>query len=191
MKKYIRAIIYFVLFAILIGAFIYLGEKDFASEKGITDAKRFSQEYYIGENNPFKYIYGSEAVDIIKNKTGIIYMGFSSNDWSKYYARYLNEAARENDIKTIYYYDLAKDRAKYTKYYRELESILSDYLYELDTGVVRLSTPALVIIKDGKIIFFDDETAIERNNVNPKDYWVQERIQTFKNRLSIYFKEVK
>ena len=189
MKKYVRAVIYFILFTFLIGAFIYLRKKDFKNNN-LPDNERFAIEYNISNNNHFKYVYGSKALDIIKNKTGIVYLGFSSNDWSKYYIKYLNEVLNDNNIKTIYYYNLQKDRIKYTKYYRELENILSDYLYKLDTGVVRLSTPALVFVKNGKIVYFDDETAVERNNMTPDYYWTNERINTFKSRITSYLKEV-
>ena len=188
MKNYVRFGIYFVLFTFLIGAFIYLGEKDFKEEKNISDNQRFAQEYNIENDNPFVYVYGSEVVDVIKNKSGIIYLGFSSNEWSKYYVKYLNEVLNVNGVKKVYYYDLLKDRTKYTKYYRELESLLSDYLYELDNGTVRLSTPALIIVKDGKIVCFDDETALERNNMSPDFYWTNDKVDSFKRRIDSYIK---
>lgn len=189
MKKYIRSIIYFILFAFLITTFVYLGKKDFKNNN-LPDNERFAIEYNITNNNHFKYVFGSQALDVIKNKTGIVYIGFSSNDWSRYYIKYLNEVLNENNIKQVYYYNLQKDRVKNTKYYRELESILSDYLYELDTGVVRLSTPALVFVKNGKIVYFDDETSIERNNMTPDYYWTQDRIESFKGKIDKYLKEV-
>ena len=85
MKKYSRIIIYCLLFAILIGMFIYLGKKDFSDTTKQSDNVKFASEYSINKDNPFVYSYGSEVVDIIKNKSGIIYLGFSSNDWCKYY----------------------------------------------------------------------------------------------------------
>ena len=83
-----------------------------------------------------------------------------------------------------------KDRTKNSKLYRQIENKLSDYLYELDTGVVRLSTPALILVKNGNIVYFDDETSIERNNITPDYYWSEEKVNSFKNRISSYLKEV-
>ena len=190
MKKYIRLFIYFILFVVLIGAFVYLGKKDFSNSNNQSDAEKFAVEYNVDKVNPFKYVYGSEAVDIIKNKTGIIYLGFSSNDWSKYYVKYLTDVLKNNNVKEAYYYDILKDRTKYTKYYRELENMLSDFLYEMDTGKIHISTPALVIVKDGQILFYDDETSVERNNITPDYYWNQNRIENFKSRIDSYIKEV-
>lgn len=189
MKKYIRIVVYFILFVFLIGAFVYLGKKDFSSNIQ-SDNEKFAQEYKIDKENPFVYAYGSQIVDIIKNKSGIIFLGFSSNDWSRYYVRYLNDVLESNNVKKVYYYDLLKDRTKYTKYYRELEELLSGYLYKLDSGKPTISTPALLIVKDGKILFFDDETAIERNNITPDYYWTSEKIEAFKARIDSNIKEV-
>lgn len=190
MKKYIRLTIYFILFAILIGAFIYLGKEDFNDTTKQSDNVRFAEEYSISKDNPFVYSYGSEIVDIIKNDSGIIYLGFSSNEWCKYYVKYLYDVLKENDIEKVYYYDIIKDRTKNTKYYRELEELLSDYLYKLDNGNIHVLTPALIFVKNGKIIYFDDETSIERNNITPDYYWTNEKVDIFKNKINVYINEV-
>ena len=189
MKNYIRYGIYAILFALLIGAFIYLGEKDFKEQKDQTDAQRFALEYGIDEDNMFKYSYGSEVVDIIKNKTGVIYLGFSSNEWSRYYVTYLYEVLKINHINTVYYYDIQKDRNVSSKYYRELQRILTPYLYQLDSGEFKLFTPALILVKNGKIIHFDDETSIQRGTM-PSNYWTVDRANEFKVKIDSYLREV-
>ena len=189
MKKYLRLGIYFILFAILIATFVYLGQKDFKKDD-TSDSIKFAKEYDIDSDNPFVYTYSSEVIDIIKNSTGIIYMGFSSNDWSKAYIKYLYPILKDNNIEKVYYYDILKDRTKYSKKYQELEKLLSDYLYEMDSGSLRLSTPALVFVKNGKIMHFDDETAIERNNTVPSSYWIGDKIFDFTNKIDSYLKEV-
>ena len=190
MKKYVRLCIYLVLFAILIGIFIYLGKKDFSDTSKQSDNIKFASEYNIDKDNPFVYSYGSQVVDIIKNKSGIIYLGFSSNDWCKYYIKYLYDVLKDNNVKKVYYYDLLKDRSKNNKHYMELEELLSDYLYKLDNGNIHVLTPALIIVKDGKIMYFDDETSIERNNLTPDLYWTSDKVEAFKTKINTYIKEV-
>lgn len=190
MKKVVRKIIYCLLFILLIGAFIYLGKKDFSDMSKQSDNVRFAQEYSINKENPFVYSYGSQIVDVIKNKSGIIYLGFSSNEWCKYYIKYLYDVLRDSDIKKVYYYDILKDRAKNTKHYLELENLLSDYLYKLDNGNIHVLTPALIFVKDGKIVYFDDETSIERNNLTPDLYWTNDKVDAFKSKINTYIKEV-
>ena len=189
MKEYVRYAIYFVLFALLIGAFIYLGNKDFKEEKNLTDSERFALEYDIDKNNMFKYSYGSEIVDVIKNKTGVIYLGFSSNEWSRYYVKNLYDVLNINHINNVYYYDIQKDRAVSSKYFRELKRLLAPYLYQVDSSENNVFTPALILVKDGKIVHYDDETAIQRG-VSPSDYWTTERINEFKVRIDAYLREV-
>ncbi len=189
MKKYLRMIIYFVLFALLIGAFIYLGEKDFKEDKNQSDAQRFAVEYDIDNDNMFKYSYGSEVVDVIKNKTGIIYLGFSSNEWSRYYIKNVYDVFKINHIDKVYYYDIQKDRSVSSKYYRELQRLLSPYLYQLDSGEFKIFTPALILVKDGKIIHFDDETSMQRG-IKPSDYWTYDKSNEFKVRIDSYLREV-
>lgn len=190
MKKVVRKIIYCLLFILLIGTFIYLGKKDFSNMSKQSDNIRFAQEYSVNKENPFVYSYGSQIVDVIKNKSGIIYLGFSSNEWCKYYIKYLYDVLRDSDIKKVYYYDILKDRAKNTKHYLELENLLSDYLYKLDNGNIHVLTPALIFVKDGKIVYFDDETSIERNNLTPDLYWTSEKVDAFKSKINTYIKEV-
>ena len=187
MKGTVRKIIYLFLFIILIGLFIYIGKKDFKVEQKSSDQERFATEYNVSKKNNFKYLYGSEVIDVIKNKkeTGIIFLGFPENEWSKYYVKYLMEVLEGKNIKNCYYYNLLKDRAKYTKYYRELENLLSSYLYVSDVNTI-INTPALVIIKDGNILYYDDETSIQRKSDTPESYWTYERIYNFKNKINSY-----
>ena len=189
MKKYLRMIIYFILFAVLIGGFIYLGEKDFKEDKNQSDAQRFALEYNIDNDNMFKYSYGSEVVDVIKNKTGVIYLGFSSNEWSRYYVKYLYDVLKINHIDKVYYYDIQKDRNVSSKYYRKLQRILMPYLYQLDSGEFKIFTPALILVKDGKIIHFDDETSMQRG-ILPNEYWTVDKANEFKVRIDSYLREV-
>ena len=192
MKSKIRLIIYLFLFACLIAAFIYIGKKDFGSIQKYSNSERFANEYNVSTKNNFKYAYGSTIIESIKNKkeTSIIFLGFSSNEWSKYYVKYLMEVLDSHKVEHCYYYDILKDRAKSTKYYRELESMLSNYLYKNDTGITTIYTPALIIVKNGEIVAYDDETAIQKNNISPVNYWTIEKIYNFKNKINSYLEGV-
>lgn len=186
MKKNIRYIIYFILFSILIGSFIYLGKKDYNNDlKRLTDAERFSLEYNdVPNENMFKYIYSTDLSKLLDNGTGLIYIGFSSNDWSKYYIKYLYQVLKEKNVKNVYYYDLLKDRLRYTKYYVKIENKLSDYLLQLDDGTKRLNTPLFLIVKDGKIMYANKDTSIINNDILPTIYWNYDQINSFKYEIS-------
>src|SRR5574344_565399 len=186
MKKLIRIFIYLFLFSLVIGCFIYLGKKDFGNKPiNYTDAEKFSMEYpNVGTNNVFNYINSSEVLNIFDHGSGIIYMGFASNEWSQYYVKYLNEVVKDSNIKEIYYYDLLKDRTKQNKNYQKIEKYLADYLDNTDDNKKYLFTPALMVVKEGKINYFNDETSLTKTTDNPKDYWGEEKINAFKLELS-------
>lgn len=187
MKKLTRMFIYLFLFGLTLGAFVYLGKKDYGIK--ISDAKKFSREYKISENNKFKYVKSYEVLDIIEHKSGVILMGFSNNEWMQYYVRYLNEAVNEDDIKTVYYYDLLEDRTRKNKNFVKIEDIMSSYLKQTDDGKEYLFTPALVFVKNGQIINYDDETSLVSYKTNPESYWTLDQVTNFKNKISIYLGE--
>lgn len=187
-KKYIRLGIYFCLFAILIGMFVYLGKKDYGSDVvKYSDNEKFSMEYSdIPVDNGFKYISSYNFSELLKSGTGIVFAGFSSNEWSQYYVKYLYDVLKDKNLTSLYYYDALKDRSRQSKYYLLVEDLLSDYLYRNDKGNISLDTPAVIFIKDGNVVHFDDETAITRNNVSPSDYWTEDRISAFEIKINSY-----
>lgn len=184
MKNLTRMFIYICLFGLALGL---LSKKDYGTK--ISDAKKFSREYKISENNKFKYVKSYEVLDIIEHKSGVILMGFSNNEWMQYYVRYLNEAVNEDDIKTIYYYDLLEDRTRKNKNFVKIEDIMSSYLKQTDDGKEYLFTPALVFVKNGQIINYDDETSLVSYKTTPESYWTLDQVTNFKNKISIYLGE--
>ena len=188
MKKMTRNFIYLVLFAFLIWCFVYLGKKDFSST--ITDAERFSKEYTtIDMDNPFVYVNSNRVLNILNNETGIILVGFSSNAWMQEYVRELYPILKENNITKVYYYDVIEDRTKKTKNFRQIEDLLSKYLKITDMGAEYLFTPALIFVKDGKIINYDDETSLVSFDMRPDTYWNEDAITSFHNKINTYLSE--
>lgn len=189
MKKVLRGMIYLILFAILIWGFIYLGKKDFSTN--ISDAELFSKEYKaVSSDNPFVYVTSSDVLDILKNKTGIILVGFQSNAWMQEYVKQLYPILRDNNIKKVYYYDVLEDRTKKAKNFREIEDLLSNYLKITDMGVEYLFTPALIFVKNGEVVNYDDETSLVSINMQPNTYWDNDTISAFRDKINIYLSEV-
>lgn len=188
MKKMTKNFIYLVLFAFLIWCFVYLGKKDFSNT--ITDAERFSKEYTaIDTDNPFVYVNSNRVLNILNNETGIILVGFSSNAWMQEYVRELYPILKENNITKVYYYDVIEDRSKKTKNFRQIEDLLSKYLKITDMGSEYLFTPALIFVKDGKIINYDDETSLVSFDMRPDTYWNEDAITSFHNKINTYLSE--
>lgn len=185
MTKTFRKIFYIIAFMLLLGAFIYLGNQEYNIEKKqLTDAEKFNLEYpEVSTNNPFKYVDSSEALDILQNKTGYIFMGYSKDIWSQKFAKYLSEVANDKDIETIYYYDLLKDRSEMTKIFKSILEETKDYLVNTDGGDSYLFVPNLFVVKDGIIIYENDESALVKGDIKPDEYWTADKIIEFKNTL--------
>lgn len=190
MKKKIIIIITAVL--MVIGA-IYLINKKSSSE--MVDAIKFKEEYEslnntvresdganynnikIAKDNPIKYISAKEAVDIIEEKTGIIYFGANWCPWCRNAVEVLFDASEKNNIDTIYYVNMDDVRniweatngnlvktQKEAEGYYELLSSLDEVLMKdnyvitdkdgnkYDTGEKRIYMPLVILVKDGHII---------------------------------------
>ena len=185
MKKTNKRIIQIILFIIIIGAFIYIGSLDF-SDKIDVDNEKFDHEYNnVNKDNVFKYTNALEVYNILKNGTGIIFMGFPDNEWSGYYANMLNEAAKQLEIKTILYYDFYEDRSNGNATYQSIVLKLNNYIQVLDDGVKNIYAPMLILVKDGKIIAVDNETSIIVGDIKPEDYWDELRKELKINNLKL------
>lgn len=182
----------FVSLILIIVAPIIIFEKFNHEEKTLTDAKKFAKEYKIlDEENIFKYSNSNEIIKILESKTGIIFLGYPECEWCQAYASILNEAAKEENINQIYYFNIKEDRNKNTKNYEKIISLLKDYLLYDDEEKIRLYVPDVTIVKNGNIIGHNNEGAlITKQDGTPNEYWTQERKENLKSTLKLYFKQL-
>lgn len=139
------------------------------------------QSLNLSENNPIKYSNYDEILDIIENKDGIVYLGFPECPWCRTIIPVLFEAAKENDIKTIYYLNIKEERDSYViedgklvyelnengnekkgtegyfKLMRALDKHLTDYTISFEgktyeTEEKRIYAPTVIFVKNGKIL---------------------------------------
>lgn len=135
----------------------------------------------IPEENVIVYSSISEVLDIIKNKSGVIYFGFPTCPWCRNMVVPLLEAADSTSLDKIYYLNMYEERdtIKYVDgefitekeasegYYdlvNALSSILDDYIVkdsdgiEHNTSKKRIYVPLVVFIKDGEIVDYHANT---------------------------------
>ena len=163
-----------------------------------TDAIKFKKEYEelngkkindelkynklnINSNNPIKYSNYEEVIDIINNKTGIIYLGFPNCPWCRTAIPVLFDVAKDYDVKTIYYINIYNDRDQfevqnnklvysldengnekkgvegYFNLMEALDKYLTDYTISFnnqvyETGEKRIYAPTIIFIKNGKVL---------------------------------------
>lgn len=126
----------------------------------------------IPKDNTVKYVNAKEAVDIIKNKEGVIYFGANWCPWCRNAVEVLIDVAKKSGNKTIYYLDMdtakntweikdgkaVKTESEKEGYYELLDVLkdeLSDYVLKdkdgnsYDTGEKRIYMPFVIAVKDG------------------------------------------
>lgn len=168
-KNKTQMVIYGIIFILLIGAFIYLGTKDFSND--IPDNKRFAEEFsMVDEENVFEYVNATDVRGIVSDKSGIILFG-TKNEWVNYYAYMVNEVAKNTGVKKVYYYNFVKNRQDNNGTYEDIVEKLSNYVTYNDRGSKDIYAPALLVVKNGVVEYFDDETAFVKGKVTPSVYW--------------------
>ncbi len=157
----------------------------------VTDASKFKEEYSnVSEDNVFVYRTEKEIIDILKHGTGIVYLGFPECPWCQAYVSYLDEVAKETKIEKIYYLNILEIRKNNTKEYQEIVSLLDNYLSYDEEGKKRIYVPAVIALKEGEIIGFDDETSHDTKGYEtPEEYWKNEDLDGLKKKLTLMFEE--
>lgn len=183
MKKNVIILSVIVVIALVIAILFFL-----LNNKGMSDGKRFKQEYEelndshlevkIDSDNMIKYIGLEEAIDIIKNDTGVIYFGYPSCPWCRNAVPVLLDAAASTSLDTIYYVDTYNIRdvkeldddgnivttnegdRLYDDLLKVLDDILDPYTLTLDNGEVidlgekRLYVPMVLFVKNGEVVSY-------------------------------------
>ena len=169
--------------------FIYFGKKDY-TVKNQTDNEKFAEEHTeVSEDNIYSYIMVNDALNYVKSDDVIILFGVANDEYVSYYANILNDVAKNCGIDNIYYYDINTDRDENNATYRYIVNYLENYIYYFDNNEGEMYAPALLVKKDGNIIYWDSESSIRMGNIKAEDYWNDYQINLKKNTLETVFYE--
>lgn len=189
MKNRTIIIIMGIIIVILTATIIFLLVKENEiKESKQSDAEKFAEEYHLEDkDNVFVYTDIDKIIEILKEGTGVVYLGFPECKWCCQYVVYLNEVAKERHVSKIYYYNIRQDREDNTKEYQEIIEILKDYLEKDEDGNPRIYVPSVTFMSNGKILGYDDETSYDTKGFSdPSDYWTKEKVKDLKKRLNSY-----
>ena len=180
MNKKVKYIILGVLLLLIASLVVYFV---FIKKDNNTDNIKFSKEYTsVSKDNVFVYRSKDEIINILEHGTGIVYLGYPECPWCMAYVPLLNEIAKNEGIEKIYYYNIREDRKNNTEFYQKVVSILNDYLDYDEEGKKRIFVPNITFVKEGKIIFNDNETSLISDKV-PSEYWTEEKKNLFNEKL--------
>jgi len=192
------------------------------------DSIKFKKEYEelnengikleIDENNPIEYADYDKLLEIIENGTGIIYLGFPRCPWCRNALPVLFDAAKENEVDTIYYMNILNERDSFvvedeklvyavdedgnekkgTEGYHKLLKALDEYLTEYTvsfegktykTGEKRIYAPTVIFVRDGKVLGIHVSTVVSQEN--PKEPLTDEQYDELYKIYEDYILDVK
>lgn len=191
-KSKTQMVIYSIIFIICIVLFIVIGQIDFQKDID-TEAKKFHAIYdMVEDNNLYVFSDATDVLNIINGRSGVVLMGFPSNKWMNHYAYILNEVGKELGVEKIYYYDFQKDRDESNGTYETIVNKLKVYVPTNDQGIQDLQAPTVIVVKNGDIIGYFDDTSIIKGTVTPDIYYTEYQkaltYQGFKTALLEYIK---
>ena len=188
LKRFLLGAILIVIGLILL--YFFFIKKDDNKE---TDAQKFRNEYSnVSDNNPFVYRNIDQIINILEKGTGVVYLGFPECPWCQAYVPYVEEVAKKVGIDKVYYFNILEDRKNNSEKYQKIVKILNEYIPNDEEGNKRVFVPALIIVKDGKILLFNDETSLDTKGYEkPEDYWKNEGSEDLKLLFEKAFNEVK
>ena len=177
MKKKIFIIIPIIFAFLLVGC---------NKEKKETDAKKFAKEYTtVTEDNYFVYRTSDEIIKILEHGTGVVYLGFPECPWCQSYVKMLNEVADVEGLDKIYYLNIIEDKKNKTEDYQKIVNLLKDKLRYDEEGNKRIYVPAVIVVSEGKIVGFDDETSYDTKGFEkPEDYWTEDAVSALRIKLT-------
>lgn len=159
MKRYSKTIIFLIFILFILGVVFYVVYKK----------NSFSNLYSnVPKDNVYKKINIDDALDLIENKTGIIYIGYPTCPWCKSLVPILNEVAKEDEVNTVYYiddfYSMRPDKnekPKNVKEYNKLVDLLGSEIVDMKSENSQfnvIKVPLVLFIKDGKIVDYHKGT---------------------------------
>lgn len=178
MNNTLRKVTFIILGLIMIIGFIYLGKKDYSSFRNHgKDNVVMSRTYKtLDKNNIFEILDDDELVEFLTNGTGVILFCFKEAPFCDGYTDILNRIATLSGLKKVYYYDIKRERETKSYYYHQIVNKGKEYLTKNDLGQHVLSVPEIYILRDGKLIAHNNDTAYAQGNVEPNEYWNIENI---------------
>lgn len=191
-KKKIIIISSIVVLLLIVGLVLFLVFKKNKINKNIDEEKaKFAEEYKTTKDNVFTYRTIEEINKILKNGTGLIFLGFSKCPWCRGYVPIINEVAKKEGLEKIYYFNIYEDRKNNTEEYQEMVKLLKGFLRYDDEGNERIYAPSLIAVKNGKIIEFDDTRYWDNKKYDSaEEFWQSADLKPIKEKLIKMINEV-
>ena len=181
-----------VVLLLIVGLVLFLVFKKNKINKNIDEEKiKFAEEYKTTKDNVFTYRTIEEINKILKNGTGLVFLGFPECHWCRGYVPIINEVAKKEGLEKIYYFNIYEDRKNNTEEYQEMVKLLKGFLRYDDEGNERIYAPSLIAVKNGKILEFDDTRYWDNKKYDSaEEFWQSADLKPMKEKITKMINEV-
>ena len=185
----ISSIVFILLITLLV---LFLVFKKNNNNKNIDEEKiKFAEEYKISKDNVFTYRTIEEINKILKNSTGLVFLGFPECPWCRGYVPIINEIAKKEGLEKVYYFNIYEDRKNNTEEYQEMVKLLKGFLRYDDEGNERIYAPSLIAVKNGKILEFDDTRYWDNKKYDSaEEFWQSADLKPMKEKITKMINEI-
>ncbi len=191
-KKKIIIISSIVVLLLIVGLVLFLVFKKNNNNQNVDEEKvKFAEEYKISKDNVFTYRTIEEINKILKNGTGLVFLGFPECPWCRGYVPIINEIAKKEGLEKVYYFNIYKDRKNNTEEYQEMVKLLKGFLRYDDEGNERIYAPSLIAVKEGKVVEFDDTRYWDNKKYDSaEEFWQSADLKPMREKLVKMINEV-
>ena len=181
-----------VVLLLIVGLVLFLVFKKNKINKNIDEEKiKFAEEYKTTKDNVFTYRTIEEINKILKNGTGLVFLGFPECPWCRGYVPIINEVAKKEGLEKIYYFNIYEDRKNNTEEYQEMVKLLKGFLRYDDEVNERIYAPSLIAVKNGKILEFDDTRYWDNKKYDSaEEFWQSADLKPMKEKITKMINEV-
>lgn len=181
-----------VVLLLIVGLVLFLVFKKNKINKNIDEEKiKFAEEYKTTKDNVFTYRTIEEINKILKNGTGLVFLGFPECPWCRGYVPIINEVVKKEGLEKIYYFNIYEDRKNNTEEYQEMVKLLKGFLRYDDEGNERIYAPSLIAVKNGKILEFDDTRYWDNKKYDSaEEFWQSADLKPMKEKITKMINEV-
>lgn len=184
-KRYVTIACIIIAFIIIVSVVVIVKENESKNDK-----LKFAIEYTdIGSDNLYDELTLKETLDFLKYGTGVILFGFPECNWCQEIVPIVNDVAKEQGIKKVYYYNIRDIRQNNTKEYQEIVKLLKDNLDVDENNNLKVYVPDVFVLKRGKVVAHNNDYS--RLDGEADDYFTDSKKQEAKIKYESLLSEYK
>ena len=158
----------------------------------MSDAQKFATDYEnVPEDNRFVYATSEEVLELFEGGTGLVFFGFPECPWCQKLAPLVNQAAKQENLDKIYYFNIREARSENDDTYQKIVGYLKDYLSKDEDGNPRVTVPDVTALKNGEIVGRFKQESSGENEKTPDTFWTEERQERAVVQLSEMIQQIK